>query len=82
MTESILNEKNQCIIPKTIRDCLNLNPGDKIDFLIQDNGEVIVKPVNLDIRDLHGVLKQSGTKPVSLEEMERAVQNNSSRIPD
>ena len=76
MTESLLNEKNQCFIPKTIRDCLNLNPGDKIDFLIRDNEEVIVKPVNLDIRDLKGDLKDTQREPVSIEEIEIAVQNN------
>jgi antitoxin PrlF len=73
MSESTITTKGQCVVPKKIRDYMRLNPGDKIDFVIRENGEVYVRPVILDVRELKGRLKKPGRKPVSLKDMEKAV---------
>ncbi len=50
MAESTITTKGQCVVPKKIRDYMRLNPGDKIDFVIQEDGEVCVRPVIQDVR--------------------------------
>lgn len=79
MAESTITTKGQCVVPKKIRDYMRLNPGDKIDFVIREDGEVFVRPVILDVRELKGQLKKPGRKPVSLKEMEKAVRQRSGK---
>lgn len=73
MTESTITTKGQCVVPKKIRDYMRLNPGDRVDFVIREDGEVFIRPVVLDVRELKGLLKKPGRKPVSLKEMDKAV---------
>jgi antitoxin PrlF len=79
MAESTITTKGQCVVPKKIRDYMRLNPGDKIDFVIRENGEVYVRPVILDLRELKGQLKKPGRKPVTLKEMEKAIQKRAGK---
>jgi AbrB family looped-hinge helix DNA binding protein len=79
MAESKITTKGQCVIPKKIRDYMRLNPGDKVDFIIREDGEVYVRPVIVDIRELKGLLKKTGRKPVSLKEMKRAVRKRAGK---
>jgi antitoxin PrlF len=79
MAESKITTKGQCVVPKKIRDYMRLHPGDKIDFVIREDGEVYVSPVILDVRELKGQMKKSGRKPVSLEEMEKAVRKRAGK---
>ncbi len=79
MAESIISTKGQCVVPKKIRDYMRLNPGDKVDFVIREDGEVYVRPVILDVRELKGQMKKPGRKPVSLEEMEKAVRKRAGK---
>ena len=79
MAESKITTKGQCVVPKKIRDYMRLNPGDKIDFIIREDGEVYVRPVILDVRELKGQLKKPGRKPVSLKEMEKAVRKRAGK---
>jgi len=79
MAESTITTKGQCVVPKKIRDYMRLNPGDKIDFVIREDGEVYVRPVILDLRELKGQLKKPGRKPVTLEEMEKAVRKRAGK---
>jgi AbrB family looped-hinge helix DNA binding protein len=39
MATSLLTVKGQTTIPKKIREYLNLHPGDKIDFIVDENGK-------------------------------------------
>jgi len=79
MAESKITTKGQCVVPKKIRDYMRLNPGDKIDFIIREDGEVYVRPVTLDARELEGQMKKPGRKPVSLIEMENAVRKRAGK---
>jgi AbrB family looped-hinge helix DNA binding protein len=79
MTESTVTTKGQCVVPKKIRDYMRLNPGDKIDFVIREDGEVYVRPVTQDVRELKGQMKKPGRKAVSLEEMEKAVRERAGK---
>lgn len=79
MAESTITTKGQCVVPKKIRDYMRLNPGDKIDFVIQEDGEVYVRPVIQDVRELKGQMKKPGRKPVTLKDMEKAVRKRAGK---
>lgn len=38
-----LTVKGQVTIPKRVRDALGLKPGDEVEFVLGDNGQVIVQ---------------------------------------
>ncbi len=73
MAISLVTSKGQTTIPKKIREHLHLKPGDKVDFVIEDNGRVLLEPSTLDIRELKGILHRPGMKAVSTGEMKDAI---------
>lgn len=73
MTVATVTTKGQTTIPKKIREHLKLHAGDRIDFIIDDKGKVLVQPATLDVKELDGVLHRPGMKTVSIEEMSRAI---------
>ncbi len=72
MAVAKLTSKGQLVIPQAIRQHLHLQQGDSVDFIIQDDGEVVVRPATRDVRDLKNILPKP-KKAVSLGEMDRAV---------
>lgn len=79
MPEFTITTKGQCVVPKKIREYMNLKPGDKVEFVIREDGQVFVQPVDLDLRELRGLMKKHGRKPVSLKEMDKAVRKRAGR---
>lgn len=72
MPTSALTSKGQTTIPKEIRDYLHLRPGDRIEFLKEPDGRIVLLPVTLDIEELCGALPRP-KRTVSLKEMDEAV---------
>lgn len=72
MPTSTITSKGQITIPKEVQEALNLRPGDRLDFIIEQ-GRVYVQPANVDVRLLSGLLHKPERQPVSLEEMEAAI---------
>ena len=75
MATATLGTKGQLVIPKSIRDSLHIQPGDRMDFLLQKNGVVLIKPVTEDVRRLKGALHKPGRKPVTVEAMNAAIRS-------
>ena len=73
MTVATLTSKGQTTIPKQVREYLKLNPGDKLDFVIESEGRVVIRPAKLDVRELKGLLKRRDGKVLSIEEMNAAI---------
>jgi len=73
MATATLTSKGQLVIPKPIRDHLHLHAGDALDFLVQDSGDVLMRPAVEDVQRLKGLLRQPGRRPVSLETMRRVI---------
>ncbi len=73
MTVATLTSKGQTTIPKQVREHLKLNPGDKLDFVIESEGRVVSRPAKLDVRELKGLLKRRDGKVLSIEEMNAAI---------
>jgi len=70
MAVATMTKKGQVTIPKPIRDSLGLHSGDKLEFIIDENGRVLFTPVNRRVDDVFGRLHRSGRKAVSIDEMD------------
>ena len=70
MFESSITIKGQTTLPKAVRDSLAVKAGDKVRYVLLDEGVLImsVRPTSR----LFGSMKYDGP-PVSLEEMEDAI---------
>jgi len=81
MPTATLTSKGQTVIPKAIRDHLKLQPGDALDFLVQGNGDVLIRPATEDVRRLKGFLHRSGRLPISVKQMNRTIRTRGRKIP-
>jgi antitoxin PrlF len=75
MALATLTTKGQVTIPKIIRDSLKLNTGDKIEIIVTDKREAIIRPVSKKVDEIFCKLHKPGRKAVSLETMEKAIRN-------
>lgn len=73
MPVATLTSKGQITIPKEVRDRLRVDAGDRLSFLVQDDGSVVVRPLARDVRELAGLLHRPGRAPVSLAKMNAGV---------
>ena len=76
MIESRITAKGQTTLPKSVREALSAQAGDRVRYVIQD-GEVRIIPVR-SIDRLFGVLRHDGPA-VTLEDMERAIVDGARR---
>lgn len=76
MLESTVTKKGQTTLPKSVRDSLGLQPGDRVRYVIMD-GAVRILPVR-PIHRLFGILHHEGP-PVSIDQMEQAVVDQATR---
>ena len=81
MPSSTLTSKGQTTIPKEIREYLNLRPGQRVDYVRDEKGRVVLRPAAYDIRDLHGLLHRTGQKPLTVEEMNRVIRERHGSRP-
>ncbi|MEQ1691737.1 MAG: type II toxin-antitoxin system PrlF family antitoxin [Gemmatimonas sp.] len=77
MYDSKLTSKGQITVPKVVREALALHPGDRIRFIIRDDGTVTVEAESVDLKSLRGVMK-SGGRHVSVEQMREAIRRGAS----
>lgn len=70
--ESTVSEKGQLVIPREIRQALDVQRGDKLSWLMGDDGTLRVTVAKGDLMALKGLIK-SGGRSVSIEEMDEAV---------
>ena len=67
-----LTSKGQLTLPKPIRDQMGLDAGSKLDFIVQADGTLKVRPLR-SVSTLAGMLRKSGRKPVSVEDMDHGI---------
>lgn len=67
-----MTSKGQTTVPKEVRDVLGLEAGTRIEWIVQGD-HAIVKPRKLRAVDLAGILHRPGMKPLSIEEMNKAI---------
>lgn len=79
MASSTLTSKGQTTIPKEIRSRLHLETGDRVEYVVEDDGRVVLRPLTAPISALAGMLQAKSRKPVSIEDMDEAIAREASR---
>jgi len=74
MSTATLTSKGQTTIPKDIRDRLHLKPGDRLEFVVQADGRVLMIPATIDVRALKGILPKPKRK-LSLDDIDRVIRD-------
>lgn len=72
MSEAKMTSKGQITLPKEIRLKLGLKQGDRVRFLLEEDGRVRLMPAKRDISELVGILPKP-RRALSIEEMDDAV---------
>jgi AbrB family looped-hinge helix DNA binding protein len=70
--EVTMSSKGQVTIPKEMRELLNLSPGDQLVYSVVD-GEIVITPKNIDLKDLAGFLGDPPNGRATVEEIDEAV---------
>lgn len=78
MSTATLTSKGQTTVPKEIREHLRLRAGDRIEFLIEEDGRVVLVPATYDAAELAGMLPRP-KRPVSIEEMRSVIRRRGAR---
>ena len=77
MQESTVTTKGQTTLPKDVRAALQLNPGDRVRYMILDGGEVrLVR--SRPVMQLAGLLNDRTDKRASLDDMDEAIAKGAS----
>ena len=71
--ESSLTSKGQMTIPKVAREHLKVRPGDRVKIFLHPDGTVVLIP-KLPVSSIKGMFAGRVRKPVSIEEMDAAVE--------
>ena len=72
MPTATVTSKGQVTIPKTVRTALRIGAGDRISFVVRDDGVVELRPETVDLRDAYAVLARKG-RTITVEEMNQAI---------
>jgi len=64
-----VDERGRIVIPKEIRDKLNLKEGSKVEINIE-NGRIIINVKKITIDDIYGI---AGKESVKIEDIEEAL---------
>ena len=78
MQSSTITTKGQITIPKDIRNLLKVGKGDRVEFLVDNNGTVTIWPVTTDITALKGLVPKPRNY-VSLNDMKQAISDQGGR---
>jgi len=73
MVLATITTKGQVTIPKSVRDYLMLNTGDKIEFIVTDKREALIRPISKKVDEVFGILNKPGRITVSVEEMDATI---------
>ena len=73
MPSTTVTSKGQVTIPKSIRRVLRVAAGDRLDFVVEGEGRVVVRAGVADVNDLKGLLQRPGRRAVSVEAMNAAI---------
>jgi antitoxin PrlF len=72
MSIATLTSKGQTTIPMEVRSFLGLHTGDKLEFIIEKSGRVILEALTSDVQELKGFLARP-KKVVSIEQMNKVI---------
>lgn len=78
MPTATITSKGQTTIPRAVRKRMRLKAGDRVEFIMQDDGTALMVPASVRVAELQGILPPPD-KPVSVEAMNRAIRERAVR---
>lgn len=78
MAVATLTSKGQITIPSQVRRALGLEAGDRVEFIEHGRGQFAIVAATSSVQELKGLFQRERTKPVSIEEMNRAIARRAS----
>ncbi|MDE0154472.1 MAG: AbrB/MazE/SpoVT family DNA-binding domain-containing protein [Gammaproteobacteria bacterium] len=76
--QATITSKGQVTIPKPIRDKLHLKAGDKVEFMLEEDGNLRIAPVTASVTQLKGMLSKPAVT-LSITEMNEAIATSAAR---
>ncbi len=78
MTTATITSKGQITIPKEVRRALSLETGDRVSFLVREDGVAEMHPETVELMSLFGSIKPQ-VKGVSLRDMDDTIRRSAAR---
>jgi AbrB family looped-hinge helix DNA binding protein len=72
MATATITVKGQTTIPKSVRDRLHLSPGDRVEFIVQDDGTALMVPATMTLAELKASIPPP-PRTLTLEEMTETI---------
>ena len=73
MLTTTVTDNGQITLPVEIREHLRLVSGSRLEFIIGENGQVKIFPLNVPVETLSGILHHPNIQRASLEDMDAAI---------
>ena len=73
MLSTTVTDTGQITLPEEIREHLKLVSVSRVEFIIDEDGQVKIFPLNVAIETLPGILHRPTIQPATLEDMEAAI---------
>ncbi len=73
MSIATLTSKGQITLPVQVRNKLGVATGDRVEFIETEDGQLRIVAATHSVRELQGLFYSPHRKPVSIEEMNRAI---------
>lgn len=79
--ELTVTSKGQITLRQAVLDHLGIKPGERVDVELLPDGRAELRPAGArpGLAGLRGVLRRPGQKPISLEEMQAAIEKPGER---
>lgn len=78
MSSSTVTNEGQTTIPGDIRRHLKLRPGDRVEYVVEADGRVVLLPATADVAALKGLLAPAPRR-LSVEAMDAAIRKRAAR---
>jgi AbrB family looped-hinge helix DNA binding protein len=73
MLTTTVTDAGQITLPDEVRQHLRLVSGSRIEFVIDEDGQVKIFPLYVAVETLSGILHRPGMQRASIEDMETAI---------
>lgn len=78
MAAARITSKGQITIPVRIRAALGVSPGDRVEFVELEKGQVVMVPATQSVQELNGMFRGRRSKPLTIEEMDEVIARRAS----
>ncbi|MBN2370924.1 MAG: AbrB/MazE/SpoVT family DNA-binding domain-containing protein [Vicinamibacteria bacterium] len=78
MPTATTTSKGQITIPREVREHLHLEAGQRIEFIIDEAGQVTIIPATLDVRSIKGIFTPP-QNTVTLQRMKDGIRRRGAR---